>query len=258
MIGLCITTFNSEGYFDTLFQSLPLDKIDHIVVVNGGKPYEKDYASIDPKIKWIQHPAVQYPSVARNDGLRYLMEKNCDHYFICEDDMIILDHGIFNTYINSSNVSGIQYLCHASNAWETGPRFARTPRMVVQYSENTTLNFYAHTCNEFTYRTKEMLKTVGLYDEGLRCMFDIDSLIRMCRTSICSPFWYFPDVADSDKYITNNPDAVSRMNAEGERAATLLPEHQRIYKKYGMGIGSIPLATPHEFVQKIKAIQPIK
>lgn len=254
-IGLVITTFNSQSYFDTLFNSIPLEKIDHLVIVNGGEEYTQNYAAISSKIKWIQHDTVKFASVARNDGLKYLQEQECDYYFICEDDMIILDPDIFQAYINASKLSGIEYLCYASNAWETGPRFARTPKLQVQYSHDTIINLYAHTCNEFTFRTKRMLENAGLYDEQLRCMFDIDSIIRMCNTLLCPPFWNFPDISDSDRYITNNPDAISRMNANGERAATLGPEFKLIHDKSGRGINEIPNLSKNEVIERLQQIK---
>ena len=35
-IGVGIVTYNSEDYFKALYESLPLAKINELVVVNGG------------------------------------------------------------------------------------------------------------------------------------------------------------------------------------------------------------------------------
>ena len=39
-IGVGVTTYNAEHYFKDLYDSLPLDRIDELVVVNGGKEYK--------------------------------------------------------------------------------------------------------------------------------------------------------------------------------------------------------------------------
>jgi glycosyltransferase involved in cell wall biosynthesis len=248
-IGVAITTFNSEAYFDELYASLPLDKIDELVVVNGGKEYSKPY----DKCHWIQHDTVKFASVARNDGLKFLQQKDCDYYFIIEDDMLIKNPNVFDEYIKHSNVTGLEYLCFASNAWETGPPHARTPRLKVQYDDTTSINFYKHTCNEFTFRTRNLLNTVGLYDENFQIMFDIDSLYRMYAANFIK-FWYFPDISDSDNYVANNPNAISRMNADGKRDAS--HNMQLFVNKHGKHIGQIESLDQNDFITFLKNTKP--
>jgi glycosyltransferase involved in cell wall biosynthesis len=246
-IGVVITTFNSEDYFSALYDSLPLDRIDELVVVNGGKPYEKEYTCS----KWIQHNEVKFASVARNDGLQYLLEKECDYYFIIEDDMLITNPDIFDNYIETSKISGFEYLCFASNAWNAGPRFARTPRLQVQYSETIAINLMLHTCNEFTFRTKNVLEKTGLYDEKFQYMFDIDNLYRLSQHNFID-FWWFPDSAHSDHYIMNNPNAVSRMNPNGERDAKIGNDSSRFVDKHLVFVGNIPNEPEHIILDQIK------
>jgi glycosyltransferase involved in cell wall biosynthesis len=243
-IGVVITTFNSENYFSSLYNSLPLDRIDELVVVNGGEPYKNEYKCS----KWIQHDEVKFASVARNDGLRYLLEKECDFYFIIEDDMVITNPDIFDHYIETSKISGFEYLCYASNAWYSGPRFARTPRLQVQYSEKLAVNLMHHTCNEVTFRTKNVLEKTGLYDEKFQFMFDIDNLYRMFQDGFID-FWWFPDSAHSDNYVMNNPDAVSRMNPNGERDDKLGPDMARFITKYNIYVTEV-LNKPEQIIRE--------
>jgi len=244
--GLAITTFNSESYFKELYDTIPFSKIDQLVVVNGGEEYTGSYPEVTD---WIQHKEVKFASIARNDGLRAM--EDCDYLFVCEDDMVVKDENIFDRYIEVSNASGLEYLCHASNAWETGPPHNRTPRLQIQYTDNIAVNLYTHTCNEFTFRTKNLLDKCGLYDEKFKFMFDIDSLTNMNYHEFIK-FWYFPDVADSDNYIMNNPNAISRMNANGERAAQSVPYNEMFIQKWGHHIGGIPEASRDEVIEFLK------
>jgi hypothetical protein len=168
-IGVGIVTYNSESYFTSLYNTLPLNKINELVVVNGGTPYTQSYNT-----HWIQHYKNYYPSVCRNDCINFLRNRNCEHIFIIEDDMIIKDQDIFDTYINASKESGLKYFSFVSTSWESGTPNKRTPRLVVEYKNGTSISFYNNMCNEFTYHHTSCFDRVGTYDKNFRDPFDID------------------------------------------------------------------------------------
>ena len=249
-IGLAITTFNSESYFDDLYKTIPFDKLDEIVVVNGGQPYNKKYEGVT----WIQHDQVKYPSVARNDGLKFLLEKNIQHFFICEDDMLIKNSDIFNLYIDAYKHTGIPYYIYSSVAWESGQKGQRTPKIQVEYPDNTVIKFNANMCNEFTYKNVKLIQDVGLYDENFKYTFDVDYAYRVSkRTGI--PFWYFPDMPNSDDLIDNNSNAVSRLDSDGLRITRLGPDYDYFAKKHGINIQTIPSLQRDILIENLKIIK---
>ena len=255
-IGCVITTFNSQEYFETLWNSIPFHRIDELVVVNGGKPYTKPFTSDKCNVTWIQHESNQGVARSRNDGLKYLREKNCDYYFIIEDDMIILDENIFSRYIDASQVTGLQYFCFVSYPWEAGHRFERTPRLKVQYNDATLIHFYKNSCNEFTFRTKEMLDKSGFYDETYLSCFDVDNYYSITQLPEGHVFWYSPDLASSDDLIMNNTEAVSRMDNDGKRVERLLPDYSYFLRKQGILIQQIPDIGKEKVIKKLKRIKP--
>ena len=91
-IGVGITTYNTEHYYNALYNSLPHNTIDELVTVNGGKEYAGRYDS-----DWIQHRTNRYPSVCRNDCINFLLEKKCEHIFpvFCEKSL----GAFFATYL---------------------------------------------------------------------------------------------------------------------------------------------------------------
>jgi hypothetical protein len=234
-IGIGITTYESEEYFYELYGSLPFDQIDECIVVNGGKPYKGDY----PKCDWIQHKENHYPSVCRNDALRYLQGRDVEHFFIVEDDMIIKDEFTFQKYVEHSIESGLEYLCFVSTGDGSGEVGKRTPRLTVECKSGRKMDFYRNMCNEFTYRSKTMLDKCGLYDESFRHMFDVDSVYRMAQTMLTSPFWWFPDIHNSDDYVMNNPNATSRLQAGGKRDEELPHEFQMFQATHGVHVPNI-------------------
>ena len=253
-IGVGITTYNSEDYFKSLYETLPLDRIDELVVVNGGDSYKNEY-----KANWIQHYKNFYPSVCRNDCLSFLLQRNCEHIFIIEDDMILKSSDIFNKYIQASKISGLKYFSYVSTSWESGTPGKRTPRLTVEYSKDVSISFYKNMCNEFTYHHKSCYNKVGLYDTMYRDPWDIDMAYRESLQDYAAPFWWFADVTGSDKFIMNNPVAVSRLQGDrpdGSREERIQKEWQYFINKHGIMVNQIPDTSKEKVLVKLKKIKP--
>lgn len=253
-IGVGIITYNSEDYFKTLYESLPLALIDELVVVNGGNHYRENYAC-----NWIQHNTNNYPSVCRNDAINFLTNRNCEHIFIIEDDMIIKNPKIFEAYINASKISGLKYLCFTSIAWESGAIGNRTPRLTVNYKNNISISFYKNMCNEFTYHHVSCFNQVGLYDTQFRDPFDIDMAYRESKTEYASNFWWFADITNSDDYIMNNPNATSRLQSsdrpDGSREQRINEQWDLFYKKHNLYVNQIEDHGQQNLLNKLKRIK---
>ncbi len=254
-IGVGITTYNSENYFDELYNSLPLDKIDELVVVNGGKEYTKKYQS-----DWIQHKTNRFPSICRNDCVTFLLNKNCEHIFLIEDDMIIKNNEIFNIYIKASKISGLKYFSFVSMSTNAGPPYQRTPKLTVGYSPEIKISFYENMCNEFTYHHKSCFLQSGLYDSKMRDLFDADHVYReTLHNKNVSPFWWFADITNADDYIMNNPNATSRLQdtsrPDGSRSDFIHNTLQYFQEKHGLPINNISLKSKEELIQHLKIIK---
>ena len=254
-IGVGITTYNSENYFQTLYKSLQNSKIDELVVVNGGKPYTESY-----DCKWIQDSVNRYPSACRNDCVQYLLSKGCEHIFLIEDDMIVTNSDIFEEYIKHSKASGLLYLCFVSTSWNSGEPNKRTPDTIVQYTPKLSLSFYKNMCNEFTYHHYTCFKNHGLYDPNLRDLFDVDMVYRQSKTnSKVSPFWWFADITNSDNFIKNNPVATSRLQTErpdGSREQVIGKMYEYFRTKHNLNVGEIPVTSKEDLIKFLKQTKP--
>lgn len=253
-IGVGIVTYNSEDYYKALYESLPFDKIDVLVTVNGGDKYKGSY-----KGNWIQHSENVYPSVCRNDCINFLLQRNCEHIFIIEDDMILKSSDIFDKYIQASKESGLKYFSFVSTSWESGEPGKRTSRLTVEYKNNVSISFYKNMCNEFTYHHKTCYEKTGLYDTNFRDPFDIDLAYRESRQDYAAPFWWFADITNSDELIMNNPNAVSRLQGvrpDGSREQRIQKEWEYFVKKHGLHVTQISNVTKEDVVFKLKTIKP--
>lgn len=252
-IGVGIVTYNSESYYKALYDSLPFNKFDILVTVNGGDRYKEDY-----KGNWLQHSENVYPSVCRNDCINFLLQRNCEHIFIIEDDMILKSPDIFDTYIQASKESGLKYFSFVSTSWESGEPNKRTPRLTVEYKNNVSISFYKNMCNEFTYHHKTCYEKVGLYDTNFRDPFDIDLTYRESLQDYAAPFWWFADITDSDKFIMNNPNAISRLQGDrpdGSREQRIQKEWGHFVKKHGIMVNQIPDLNKEQVIAKLKQLK---
>jgi glycosyltransferase involved in cell wall biosynthesis len=252
-IGVGITTYNHEDYFQDLFNSLPLGQIDDVVAVNGGNRYEKQY-----DCDWIQHHKNRYPAVCRNDCITFLLNKGCEHIFIIEDDMVIKNPEIFNEYIKASKVTGLKYFSYVSMSAATGTVHNRNPKLVIEYGDKAKISFYANMCNEFTYHHRSCFERVGIYDTNMREAFDVDLAYReSVKGEWSAPFWWFADLFNADDLIENNPKAQSRLQAErpdGSRVQVIGPIIEYFKRKHGIYVKDVPMPTRDEAIQRMKEI----
>lgn len=252
-IGVGIVTYNSESYYKALYESLPFAKFDILVTVNGGDKYKNEY-----KGNWIQHSENVYPSVCRNDCINFLLQRDCEHIFIIEDDMILKSSDIFDKYIQASKVSGIKYFSFVSTSWESGTPNKRTPRLSVEYSKDISISFYKNMCNEFTYHHCSCYKQTGMYDTNFRDPFDIDLAYRESQQNYAAPFWWFADITNSDTLIMNNPNAVSRLQGDrpdGSREQRIQKEWEYFIKKHGIMVNQIKDTSKEDVIKKLKQIK---
>jgi glycosyltransferase involved in cell wall biosynthesis len=253
-IGVGVITYNSEDYFKKLWHSIPRHLVQELVVVNGGDPYKGDYKGA----RWIQHTENKYPAVCRNEAVQHLLDTNCTHLFLIEDDMIIRTSGIFNAYIKASEISGLKYFSFASTSWESGTPERRTPQFTVSYPDGINVSLYKNMCNEFTYHHRSCFEKTGMYDTQFRDPFDIDMAYRESQQDYCAPFWYFADIANADVFIQNNPVAVSRLQAEGRpdgsREQRIQEQWNLFIKKHGLMVNQIPDIGAIEALNKLRSI----
>ena len=249
-IGVGITTYNTEHYLKTLYESIPHDNIDELVIVNGGDRYNGSYDKADV----IQHCSNHYPSVCRNDCMRYLLARGCEHIFIIEDDMVLKDKNVFDKYINASKKTGLKYFCFVSTSDGSGKPFNRTPNTTIDYG-NIKIDFYPNMCNEFTYHHKSIIEEAGMYDEqGRYGVWDAEDVYRYSKTNKAAPFWWFADIVNSDNLVMNNPETVSRLNEDGNRASRLEGDYKRFYERHGMHLVQVPRCSLPQVKEKLKKI----
>lgn len=213
-IGLAIVTYNRPHYFLKCIEAVGLNRrdLDYVVVVNDGTPYTGVKAP-EWVNEYIQHGTNKSVGVAKNSGMRALMQAGCEHIFIMEDDMILKSPDIFKKYIETAKSSGIFHLNYALH----GPANVKqgslepNPRQVVEYDDGTKVPLYPHCVGAFSYFHRGVIMNVGYHDERFKNAWEhVEYAARVIAKGLHPPFWWFADIDKSSDYITEIPGSIGQ------------------------------------------------
>jgi GT2 family glycosyltransferase len=201
-IGIGIVTCDREDFFQKTYQSLSeaLDKYTNyeVVTVNDGT---KDLY-VKPS-NLINTTGRQGVGIAKNTALRYLIDKNCDYFFLLEDDVFIKKPSVFQQYIETSNLSGIQHFNFAFHGRDNFNSVGQPAiKLRVEYSNNIAICCYPNVYGAFSFYTKECLDKAGLMDEEYyNAMEHVDHTYFISKAGMTTPFRWFADISDSSNFL---------------------------------------------------------
>lgn len=278
-IGIAIISKDREHYFTGCLKSIDINKIDEIVVVNDGKDFNSETKELlkSPKIEYIHNEKNLGVAKTKNKGLRYLLEKKCDHIFVLEDDCIISNNNVWEEYIKAYKITKIPHFNFGpgspwnrqqENNYLKGDLYKRhlakqtgdpTPKLVVDYGNNVKIALYEHIVAMFVYFNSSILKKVGLLNEEFYNAWEhVSHTYDIIKAGYYTPFWWFADIANSQDFIKE---------AENEKANTSLAKNDETYMKQvyeGLNVfqklhGTIPgyirPSTKQEVLQSLKNIK---
>lgn len=197
-IGVGIITCNRPEMFHKCMQSIPVNKVQEIVIVNDGNKVDcGDAVCIETSGRGV--------GIAKNAALKYLLDKECDYIFIIEDDMLIKREDIFDAYIAASKQTGIQHFLFAYHgpANKNGISGGKPcPRKIIEYPSNVHIALNQHCVGAMCMYTKQSLQDIGLFDTSFHNAFEhVHHSYLMCKKGYCVEYWWWPDLANSLEYI---------------------------------------------------------
>jgi glycosyltransferase involved in cell wall biosynthesis len=196
-IGIGIITCDRPDYLKKLIKSLDGINFSDFYIINDGERQIdggelKTHNNIPPK---------QGVGKTKNQALKYL--KDCDYIFLLEDDIIIKDKTVFDKYVETSKLSGIQHFNFAFHGIDNY-KANGTPavRLKVDYSPTVSVCLYPNVYGAFSMYTKKCIEKVGLMDEFYyNAMEHVDHTAQIINAGMHPPFRWFADIADSFNYI---------------------------------------------------------
>ena len=265
-IGVGVITCNRVDLFWKCWNSLEkvYTEIDEIVVVNDGNPYTVVPTFYSEKNNLIQNETNLGVGKSKNKALKFLLDKNCDHIFLIEDDMIIKNSHIFRAYIDASKKSGIQHLMFGYHgpANKNGISHGKPcPRLIINYGDFS-LAFNRHCVGAFCYYTKKSLEDVGLIDEQFKNAFDhVSHSYELAIKGYSSPYWWWADLANSTDYIeeqvcSEENSSIKTPETMQKWADNIRYSMEYFKEKYGVypfGKDGIPDTAEQEVIKFIKS-----
>jgi len=273
-IGVGIITCNRPEYLRNLLNTLPTEhegKMDHLVIINDGKPVDDFDLSFG---EWVDNETNLGVGKSKNKAMQHLLDKGCDYIFIIEDDMLILDPAIFDRYIEAHKASGIHHFNYGPgspfNRKQTIQNFdlhnrhlldqhtEPNPKLVIDYGD-VKVSLFEHTVAMFSFFTKEVLEKVGLIDDDFYNAWEhVDHTYRIIKAGYHPPFWWFADLHDSHKYLTEAPDAINNSSIANntEQWNKNVYGGREIYKqKHGHYPNEPPFVSKDQVIQTIKQLK---
>ena len=272
-VGVGIITCDRPEYLYNLLNSIrPSCAVDEFVIINdGGNIPDPSFTSHCTYLRNVTNLGV---GKSKNKAMQHLLDKGCDYIFIIEDDMIILDESVFDKYIEAYKKSGIHHFNYGP-----GSPFNRkqdiqfdlhnrhllkqdsepNPKMILDY-KTVKVSLFEHTVAMFSFFTREVLEKVGLYDEAYYNAWEhVDHTYMIIKAGYHPPFWWFADLHDSHKYITEAPEAINNSSIANNNEQWLKNVYggREIYKqKHGHYPNEPPYTTKEDVVETLKKLKP--
>jgi hypothetical protein len=250
-IGIGILTYQRENYYNLVIEAINGNKPNNCFtcVVNDGLiPYA---ANNDADVV-ISNNAKLGVAKSKNKIIDILLENNCEHIFIVEDDILIKEKEVYDKYINAADETGIHHMCY-EKVDNNGANLTYRKKY-----ENCELGFYKNPQGAFMYTNGQIYKKICKFDENYLNAFEhIDFEYTLVNYNLAPPFWYFPDLIDSESYITTIDGCVenSTITNKENYENNLQSSAQYFIQKWDHFTNQIPVANKSQVEEKLQYLQ---
>lgn len=249
-IGAAIIACDRVDYTNKCIQSLLDNKRDlnEIIVINDGMAW---HSNLDIEI--IHNtPPYQTVGVAKNNAIKTLLERGCDHIFLIENDIIIKSPDVFKKYIEAAQVTGITHLNFGYHgpANRTPNYKDPNPRYIVEYPNNIKIALNPHSVGAFSYFDKRYIDEVGMHDLFFKNAWEhVELCQRGIKKGLLPAFWWFPDIVGSDTMLEEIPGSIQNSSiTHTEKWTDNMKKGAEYYKKQH---GWIPVHSPDTPIETV-------
>lgn len=260
-VGVGIVTCNRQEKFKRLFlQVAENNAVDQICIV---KNRDFDYGDDDPMLLQEQAKEVKAFHVSEDLGvghcknicMKTLLDGDCQHIFIIEDDVFIKDPSVFQVYADTARAFGLGHL-NFNRAWNSQAGKFLEPWAIAS-NGLFAIEMFERLCGDFQYFTREALEKVGLFDEKdyVNALEHAEHSYRLHLAFEYTPYYAFADIQGSDKYLVDTGEK-STIDY-GSELFSLRVRHgaEAFKKKYGYYMVQIPRKSPEEIQAFLQELQ---
>lgn len=257
-VGVGIVTYNRFDLFNKCYDSIKdIADIDHIVVVNDGESYNWKPSK---KTLFVEHSSNLGVGKSKNEALKFLLDAQCDHIFLIEDDIFVKNPEVFKEYIKASNITGIQHFNFSQHGvMNKMPYDLKTPapKLVLDYG-SIKVPLYPHCVGAFSYYSRLALETVGLLDERYyNACEHVDHTYDIIKAGMHPPFWNFADIDNSMDYIGDEQWSIQQSTITSSlNHSKIIADADRVFfEKHGHYPGGIPILDDTSVMLEAKRIK---
>lgn len=191
-VGCGIVTYNRPALLKKLYDSLPAEIIDCVVIINDGEVYP-EFSAYDSEV-FFNNETNLGVGKSKNRALSRLMDAGCEHLFLIEDDIYIKSPEVFELYILTSTLTGIQHLNYSQHGlMNKTPSGEANAVYRIDYGNGINLPLYRHCVGAFSYYSRRSLEAAGLMDETYHNAFEhVDHTLAIINQNMHPPFWFLP------------------------------------------------------------------
>lgn len=258
-LGVGIITCDRPEFYKKCADSiLDISSIDVKVVVNDGKPFSNihDKYKLDKYIYTKKNIGV---GKAKNKALRYLLDQECEHIFLLEDDVYVHDPSTFNRYVHASEKTGIRHLNFCLHGNDNKIDGKPAPKIVIDYND-VKIALYHNIYGALSYYHRSVLEDVGLMDkEYFNAMEHVDHTMQVILKGYHPPFRWFADIADSDSLVKeqDHGHGESKIRADNNWQERFMKGVRRFHHKFDINVcdPTEPVADKSDVITSLKEIK---
>ena len=205
-IGVGVLTCGRYDYvvqcLESIFDSGSLDGLDiELILLQDGNDYTEEQNKVLQALvgesNYYMHENSGC-SVSKNFLVKELRKRGVEHYFLVEDDMLLLKGSVFSDYIAHAKDIGVSHLNFALHG-PANKEADGTPKGTVWGGKAV---YYPHCVGSFSYYHYRVWHMVGFFDENfLNAWEHVEHTYRIALARLTSPFWYFLDHPNSNELI---------------------------------------------------------
>jgi GT2 family glycosyltransferase len=247
-VGVGLITCDRPDFFKKSYNSVKNNKNITLVVVDDSITSKANDIMEGDNVGYIKTTGKEGVACAKNLALDYLIDSECEHIFLMEDDILIKDQGIFDLYIKASEISGIKhfnYGLHGNHNLDSNGN--PTIRKTVNYKEGVMIDLYPNVLGALSYYHIDTLSAVGIMDENFyNALEHVDHTYQIIKNGFHPPFRWFADVHGSNKFIEDiMPDHKnSKIRSEADFMETFRKGLETFIKKNNFSV--VPGMGPQE------------
>ena len=200
---------------------------------------------------------------AKNYALKTLIAAECEHIFLMEDDIEMLDSSVFSLYINAVKNTGIKHLNFGLHG-NHNRNLVNEPitRRIINYPDETKIVLYPNILGAFSYYHIDVLNTVGIMDDQFyNALEHVDHTYQIIKAGYHPPFRWFADVQGSESCLKDIvPDhQQSKIRSEEDFIKNFLANHDRFVEKNKFAVvqGRGPAENDYSEEEVVKNLQEI-